>query len=180
MGASKIGPRAQLLSLLEPVVRSHGRDLEDVVVSRAGSRTLVRVVVDGDGGVDLDAVAEVSRAIADVLDDTVAISGAYVLEVTSPGVDRPLTAVRHWRRALGRVVQATCTDGAIVTGRVQAADDDGVTLSPDNGETLRLEYNAVTRATVQVEFSRLPDQRGDQEHPSTAHLTDPDHVEEQP
>lgn len=156
MGTSKTGPREQLLSLLEPVVRNHGRDLEDVVVSRAGSRTLVRVVVDADDGVDLDAVAEVSRSVADALDGTDAISGAYVLEVTSPGVDRPLTAPRHWRRAIGRLVAATLRDGSTVTGRVQSAAEDAAVLTQKLGEPFRLDYADVTRATVQVEFSKLP------------------------
>src|SRR3978361_508625 len=101
-----------------PVVAAVGLDLEDVLVNRAGSRSVVRVVVDSDNGLDLDAVADVSRAVSEVLDDADdVLRGAYVLEVTSPGVDRPLTAPRHWRRATGRKVKAIRTDGREVLGR---------------------------------------------------------------
>ena len=74
-------------------------------MTAAGRRSVVRVVVDRDGGVDLDAVAEVSRAVSEALDGADDLgSSPYVLEVTSPGVDRPLTAPRHWRRNAGRLV----------------------------------------------------------------------------
>ena len=92
--------RAALLRLLEPVVAEAGFDLEDVLVTPAGKRRQVRVIVDGDGGVSLDDVAVVSQRVSAALDDSAAMgSGPYVLEVTSPGVDRPLTQPRHWRRA---------------------------------------------------------------------------------
>ena len=100
--------REHLLELLAPVVADTGYDLEDVTVTSAGRRSLVRVIVDADGGVDLDAVADVSRAVSDALDADAAtpdFAGPYVLEVSSPGVDRPLTEPRHWRRAVGRLVQ---------------------------------------------------------------------------
>src|SRR4051794_11455398 len=148
--------RAQLFDLLEPVVAAEGLDLEEVAVNRAGSRSVVRVVVDADGGLDLDAVAEVSRSVSAALDsaDDV-LRGAYVLEVTSPGVDRPLTAPRHWRRARARKVKVVRTDGREVVGRVVDADeasDGGVQLQTDTGAT-RLDYADVRRAVVEVEFS---------------------------
>src|SRR3954454_13105365 len=119
--------RAELFDLLTPAVQAAGLDLEDVVVNRAGSRSVVRVVVDADNGLDLDAVADVSRAVSAVLDDADdVLRGAYVLEVTSPGVDRPLTAPRHWRRNRGRKVHVVRTDGRDVLGRlVETSDDEG-------------------------------------------------------
>ena len=105
-GASAAQAREHLLDLLGPLVTEAGYDLEDVAVTSAGRRSLVRVTVDADGGIDLDAVALVSRIISDALDADAAnpraLSGAYVLEVSSPGVDRPLTEPRHWRRANDR------------------------------------------------------------------------------
>jgi len=90
---------------IEPVVLGHDVDLEDVTLKAAGRRTVVTVVVDADGGVDLDRVADISRSISDVLDaDPELLPGAFVLEVTSPGVDRPLTLPQHWRRARTRLV----------------------------------------------------------------------------
>ncbi|MCW2674738.1 MAG: hypothetical protein JWP14_3327 [Frankiales bacterium] len=145
--------RAQLLQLLDPAVTATGFDLEDVTVSPAGKRRVVRVVVDRDGGVDLDDVAEVARAVSDLLDDNPQLlDGAYVLEVTSPGVDRPLTQPRHWRRATGRLVKATLADETL-TGRVTATTDTDVTLDLDGVERTLLQAE-VTKAVVQVEFSR--------------------------
>ena len=149
------GPdREALLTLLAPTAAEHGHHLEDDVVTPAGKRRLLRVIVDRDGGVELDAVAEVSTAVAKVLDDTDAMGGApYVLEVTSPGVDRPLTEPRHWRRAAGRLVKAALADGASVEGRVLATDDAGVTLDVD-GASRHLAWSDLGTGRVQVEFNR--------------------------
>jgi ribosome maturation factor RimP len=147
--------RARLLQLLAPAVEATDHDLEDLTVAPAGRRKVVRVVVDKDGGVTLDDIAEVSRVVSDVLDQPeaeAALAGAYTLEVTSPGVDRPLTQPRHWRRSAGRLVKAVLPDGT-VTGRVVEADEAQVTLDVEGAKRTLL-YGEVTRATVQVEFSR--------------------------
>ena len=100
----------RLRGVIEPVVTAAGYDLEELTVSRAGRRHVVRVIVDGDAGVNLDAVAEVSRAVSRALDEAEEasgdlVAGEYQLEVSSPGVDRPLTEPRHWRRNAGRLVK---------------------------------------------------------------------------
>jgi len=146
--------RESLLALLAPVVAGTGLDLEDVVVTPAGKRRLVRVVVDQDGGVELDAVAAAASAVSQTLDESDAMGATpYVLEVTSPGVERPLTEPRHWRRALTRLVKVTVTDGGTLQGRVVAVDDDAVTLDVD-GTIHRLEWTSATSGRVQVEFNR--------------------------
>jgi ribosome maturation factor RimP len=124
----------RLAGWIEPVVGAAGYDLEELVVTPAGRRSVVRVVVDRDQGVSLDDVAEVSRAVSAVLDEKDGDLGRapYVLEVTSPGVDRPLTEPRHWRRNTGRLVTVTVGPGGAteqVTGRITAVDDGGVTLA---------------------------------------------------
>jgi ribosome maturation factor RimP len=149
---------ARLQELLAPAVAETGADLEDVSVSKAGKRSVVRVVVDRDGGVSLDDVADVSRVVSDALDELdeaepAALGPSYVLEVTSPGVDRPLTAPRHWRRNVGRLVTVVLRDGPNVTGRVTAADDAILALDVD-GTPRELPLADVVRGTVQVEFSR--------------------------
>jgi ribosome maturation factor RimP len=148
--------RDRLLEVLTPVVAATGHDLEDVTVTSAGRRSLVRVFVDADGGVDLDAVADVSRAVSEALDDDsdggAAFAGPFVLEVSSPGVDRPLTEERHWRRAVGRLVQVTVADEA-VTGRVVGTDDRGVALDVD-GASRDIAWGELGRGRVQVEFNR--------------------------
>jgi len=147
-------PRERLVELLAPVLADTGLDLEDVQVTPAGRRRLLRVVVDREGGVPLDEVAAVSGVVSAALDRSDALGGQpYTLEVSSPGVDRPLTQPRHWRRANGRLVRASLADGSEVTGRVAAADDAGVLLGVDSGER-RLDYADVAAARVQVEFSR--------------------------
>lgn len=139
MSASRGTPRtdpatARLAGWIEPVVQGAGYDLEELVVTPAGRRSVVRVVVDRDSGVTLDDIAEVSRAVSEVLDTNDDGMGRtpYVLEVTSPGVDRPLTEQRHWRRNTGRLVTVTVGPagaGEQVTGRITAVDDAGVVLA---------------------------------------------------
>jgi ribosome maturation factor RimP len=150
--------RAQLRAVVEPVVVRAGYDLEDLTVSRAGRRHVVRVVVDADGGINLDAVAVVSRAVSaglDAAEDTGGelLAGEYQLEVSSPGVDRPLTLPRHWRRNVGRLVKVGVDDRQL-TGRVVGADDDGIVLDVD-GTGREFGYPALGPGRVQVEFHRL-------------------------
>ena len=150
--------RQRVRDAVEPVVTAAGFDLEDVEVVAAGRRSVVRVVVDRDGGIDLDAVAEVSRVVSDALDaGDVTGAAPYTLEVTSPGVDRPLTEPRHWRRAVGRLVRSTVSGEGPVTGRVCAADDASVTLDVDGTERT-VDLAALGPGRIQVEFSRSADQ----------------------
>jgi ribosome maturation factor RimP len=158
-GASAAQVREHLLHLLGPVVSGAGYDLEDVAVTAAGRRSLVRVTVDADGGIDLDAVAVVSRLVSDALDADAnapgsprALANSYVLEVSSPGVDRPLTEPRHWRRAVGRLVRVE-VNGSQVTGRIGSVDDSGVTLDVD-GTARSVGFADLGRGKVQVEFNR--------------------------
>jgi ribosome maturation factor RimP len=145
--------QARLRELVESVVAAAGYDLEEVTVTQAGRRSVVRLVVDRDGGVDLDAVAEVSRAVSAVLDDTESLGDApYVLEVTSPGVDRPLTEPRHWRRNIGRMVAASH-----VTGRIREVTDDGVVID-DNGAVETISFTDLPEGRVVVEFKRHDDE----------------------
>jgi ribosome maturation factor RimP len=150
---SRGSPRERLTALLDPVVAAAGYDLEAVTVSQAGRRSIVRVVVDGDDGVNLDAVAEVSRSVSDALDAGDVLGAApYTLEVTSPGVDRPLTLPRHWRRNTGRLVAVRHGDRSI-TGRVLEADEVRVVLEVE-GQSVEAPYAELGPGTVQVEFSR--------------------------
>ena len=146
---------AQVHEVIEPAVRGAGCDLEDVEVRAAGRRQLVRVLIDADGGITLDQVAEVSRAVSEALDaaDARLGFGAYVLEVSSPGVDRPLTLPRHFRRAHGRLLVVNLKDGKAVTGRVVDYDDSGVTLESKSSETV-VAFADIANAKVQVEFNQ--------------------------
>ena len=147
--------RRRLRALLEPVVEQAGAELEDLTEQRAGSRRLIRVVVDRDGGVSLDDIAEVTRSVSGALDVYDGIGdAAYVLEVTSPGVDRPLTTPRHWRRASRRLVKVTLASGGEMVGRVTGTDDETVTLLVGDAERT-LAYGEIAKAKMQVEFNRV-------------------------
>jgi len=145
----------RLAGLIQPVVAAAGMDLESVRVSTAGRRRLLRVVVDSDQGVSLDDAAQVSHAVAAELDATDVMGDfPYTLEVSSPGVDRPLTEPRHWRRAAGRLVRVRVQGEGPLSGRVVEAGGDGVTLEVD-GARRSFPYTALGAASIQVEFGRL-------------------------
>ena len=186
--------RSRLARWIEPVVTGAGYDLEELVVTPAGRRTVVRVVVDRDEGVSLDDVAEVSRAVSDVLDRNDGDLGRapYVLEVTSPGVDRPLTEPRHWRRNTGRLVAVTVGPAGSaeqLAGRITAVDDAGVTLAVEKPgkpgarrkppTPRQVPWADLGPGRVQVEFAR-PDRDGthddlhDDLHDDTHDEIDPD------
>lgn len=147
-------PKADLLDLLSGPLDDRGLDLEDVEVSSAGRRKLVRVLVDKDGGVTLDDVADATTVISGVLDSTDALDEApYTLEVTSPGVDRPLASPRHWRRNVGRLVAVHLRDGQSCTGRILEVTDSDAAVDVD-GTSRRLAYADVAKARIEVEFNR--------------------------
>jgi ribosome maturation factor RimP len=130
-------------------VAAAGYDLEDLTSTAAGRRFVIRVVVDRDGGVDLDAVADLSRAVSDALDATDATGdAAYVLEVTSPGVDRPLTEPRHWRRNIGRLVEV----GGL-KGRIREVTEQGVVIDADGAEST-VAFADLGPGKIVLEFSR--------------------------
>lgn len=144
----------RLQRVLEPVVAEAGLDLEALEVTPAGRRRVLRVVVDRDGGIDLDGVADLSHVISETLDGSDVMGGQpYVLEVTSPGTDRPLTEPRHWRRAVGRLIKVELADGTQRTARLVAAAEDAADL-----EDGPVRYSEVRRARVEVEFARAGSQ----------------------
>jgi len=149
--------RAAVVAVVEPVVVAAGYDLEDLAVVRMGRRFVVRASVDRDGGVPLDDVADLARDISAALDaaesGTELIPSEYQLEVSSPGVDRPLKLPRHWRRNVGRLVKVRIGDGTVV-GRVIATDDAGVRLDVD-GEVREVAYADLGSGRVEIEFHRI-------------------------
>ena len=139
--------------LTEPLL-TMGFDLESLELTPAGRRRVLRVAVDKDGGVTMDDVADATKEISRLLDTSDAMGEhPYTLEVTSPGIDRPLTLPRHWRRNVGRLVKVTTRDGGSVTGRILEQDDDSVTLDVD-GARQPVALGEVAKAYVQIEFNR--------------------------
>jgi ribosome maturation factor RimP len=158
---------ARLTSLIESVLTAMEIDLEAVKITSAGRRVVLRIIVDADGGVSLDDIAEVSREVSAKLDAKNAMGEApYTLEVTSPGIDRPLTQQRHWRRATGRLVAVPLIgkdhdderfardDPVQHLGRIVNVDQDRVTLEID-GARRTFSLGDLGPGRVQVEFGRL-------------------------
>lgn len=149
---------AAVRAVVQPAIEEAGYELEDLSVKPVGRRHLVKVIIDGDGGLGLDVIADVSRSISKALDSAEEtgknlLPGEYQLEVSSPGVDRPLTTPAHWRRNVGRAVKVKAGEKTL-TGRVTAANDQGVTLDVA-GIAHRLGYDGLGPGRVQIEFSRL-------------------------
>jgi ribosome maturation factor RimP len=167
--------KEQIRPTVEGPLAGLGLLVEDIAVTPAGRRRLVRIWIDRalDGAADptadttaatpsltLDEVADATRAVSDALDASdVMGEQAYTLEVTSPGVDRPLTEARHFRRNVTRLVTLTPHDGEPVTGRIVRAGADGLTVEvpaekKQPARTQDFRYADLARAVVQVEFSR--------------------------
>ncbi|GII99397.1 ribosome maturation factor RimP [Sediminihabitans luteus] len=146
--------------VVEPVVTDAGLHLEDVAVTSAGARSVVRLTVDLAedelGSLDLDRVADVSRLVSDALDADGTVSGAYVLEVGTPGTSRPLTELRHFKRARGRLVRVARTDGPQVTARLADVVDGALHLVEDGtGTQTQIALTDVAHANVEVELKRM-------------------------
>lgn len=168
-----------IIDTIEPKLEPLGLLVEDVTLVPAGKRRLVRVLVDRRVDVaatvsepvepvTLDEVTDATRVIDAELDASdVMGSQPYVLEVSSPGTDRPLTLPRHFARNVGRLVTVTLQDETKVSGRITSADTDAVVVMPEQGgkkagaahdaEPARLDYTSITGAKVQVEFTRGDD-----------------------
>ncbi|WP_405882854.1 ribosome maturation factor RimP [Streptomyces sp. NBC_01136] len=150
----------RLRELLEPLVSSQGLDLEEVEVDSVGRKRVLRVVVDSDEGADLDAIADVSRALSAKLDETDAMGeGEYTLEVGTPGAERELKEHRHYVRATDRLVKFQLGDGGELVARILDVDDAGVDVEVPGVKgrkptAKRLAFEDIAKARVQVEFSR--------------------------
>jgi ribosome maturation factor RimP len=157
---------AQVTTVVSPVVDGHGLEVDRIEVVAAGKRQLVRIFLDGDGpdgrGPSLDQIAEATRGISLALDEADLTKGrAYVLEVSSRGVGRPLTQAKHFRRNLGRLVAVTTAEAELL-GRISAVDEDAVELDID-GVSRPVPLAAISKALVQVELNRPGTQLDEEE-----------------
>jgi ribosome maturation factor RimP len=166
LAVASLPSQKQVIELLDGEFARAGYEIDDVVIDTAARPPRITVVADGDERLDLDSIAALSRsasALLDRLDSPRSAGTHYVLEVTSPGVDRPLTAEKHYRRARGRKVELTLSDGSQLTGRLGDTRDGTVRLvvregSRANFSVRELPLNGIAKAVVQVEFSP-PNQR---------------------
>ena len=140
----------QIFELVAPLVEKAGLVLEDVQVQTPGKNRFVTIMVDSETGLNLDQVTDISRLVGEAMDLAPFMGETpYTLEVTTPGVDRPLTAPRHFRKNVDRLVKITKNDGTQVKGRISSADENSVTL--DNGS---VDYSEIKRAIIEIEFNR--------------------------
>jgi ribosome maturation factor RimP len=156
--ATGLPSQTQVIELLDGEFARAGYEIEDVVIDARVQPPRITVIADGDTALDLDTIAELSRSASSVLDAVESIEGGYVLEVSSPGVDRPLTTAKHFRRARGRKIELALTDGTQVTGRVGEMREDTLSLvvrdDRARGWTVRpISLDQILKAVVQVEFS---------------------------
>ena len=150
--------QTQLIELLDGEFARAGYEIEDVVIDPRARPPRITVIADGDTGLDLDTIAALSRSASTLLDEFKNLDGHYVLEVSSPGVDRPLTSEKHFRRARGRKVELALTDGTEVTGRVGEISDNTLMLviRDDRARDWKVRpvpIGEIAKAVVQVEFS---------------------------
>ena len=148
--------QTQVIELLGGEFARAGFEIEDVVIDNRARPPRISVIADGDAPLDLDTIAALSRSASALLDDLAGLRDDYVLEVSSPGVDRPLTSEKHFRRARGRKVELALSDGSQLTGRVGETRDDAVAVVVREGRDWSVRdipLGAVVKAVVQVEFS---------------------------
>lgn len=159
-GRGQVGAPAEAAEIVMRTIAGAGMDCEGIQLRRAGGRDVLRILIDTDAGVTLDEVADVASALSAALDASGAMGErAYLLDVGSPGVDRPLTLLRHWTRNTGRLVRITSTAGEVITGRIADAQG-GARDAPPAAVTIereglrqRLTGDDIARAVVQVEFT---------------------------
>ena len=150
-GVDRSSLRARLVELVEPVVQDHGALLVDLELMGVGSNQTVRVLVHREPGVTLDMCEAVSREVADLLDVEDPISGRYRLEVTSPGLDRPLRTDLDFARADSRRIKVVLSSGRNVYGRLVDWEADRLTLDTDQG-TRFVGRQDIAKATIEAEL----------------------------
>jgi ribosome maturation factor RimP len=151
----------QISELVTPAVSDQGFYLEDVHVATPGNHRIVTCIVDGDLSLNLDQVTSVSRVVSELLDEAAFMGETpFTLEVTSPGVDRPLTQPRHFAKNVDRLLKIVKLDGSEVTGRILSNTDQDVTLTVTvKKETVEqtVALADIKRAVVEIEFNRKDD-----------------------
>ncbi|KZS61487.1 ribosome maturation factor RimP [Mycobacterium ostraviense] len=151
--------QTQVIELLGGAFACAGYEIEDVVIDTRAHPPRITVVADGDTALDLDTIAALSRSASALLDGLDTIRDRYVLEVSSPGVERPLTSEKHFRRARGRKVELALSDGSRLSGRVGELTGDTMALVVRQGRdwaVRQIPLAQVLKAVVQVEFSPPP------------------------
>jgi ribosome maturation factor RimP len=143
--------KEQILAVITPAIESLGFYIEDINISAAGKRSMLTVIVDGDTHLSLDQVTVATKAISEIVENLPTLgSNPFTLEVTSPGLDRPLTKPRHWRKNKDRLIKIVLTDGKEITGRIKDATESSATVDDQV-----INFSDIKRATLEVEFKQV-------------------------
>ena len=148
----------QIAELITPALQQAGYFLEDINVVSPGNHRIVTVIVDGESALNLDQVTVASKLVSELVDEAPFMGETpFTLEVTSPGIDRPLTLPRHFAKNVTRLLKVTKSDGSVITGRITSNTDTEVTLSVvEKKETKEVvvDLSDIKRAVVEIEFNR--------------------------
>ena len=143
-----MGKKEDISAAITPALEALGFYLEDVTITSAGRRSMLTVIVDGDTHLSLDQVTSATKAIGEIVESIQSLGETpFTLEVTSPGLDRPLTKVRHWQKNINRLVKVVLQDGSEVKGRINEVNE----ASSVVGE-IKVNFSDIKRATLEVEF----------------------------
>ena len=144
---------------IKPVIEAGGNYLEEATITNAGKLRILTVIVDSDSHLNLDQVTAVSRDISEIVEGLTALGETpFTLEVTSPGVDRPLTLPRHWRKNEGRLVKVSLLDGSSLNGRIGKSDENTVLVGEES-----VEIAAIKKALIEIEFKSIKSEDGGDE-----------------
>jgi ribosome maturation factor RimP len=143
-----MGKKEDISAAITPALEALGFYLEDVTIISAGRRSMLTVIVDGDTHLSLDQVTSATKAIGEIVESIQSLGETpFTLEVTSPGLDRPLTKVRHWQKNVNRLVKVVLLDGSEIKGRIKDVNEVSVIVDEKN-----INYSDVKRATLEIEF----------------------------
>jgi len=146
-----MGKKEDISDAVTPALSALGFYLEDVTITSAGRRSMLTIIVDGDTHLSLDQVTSATKAIGEIVESIQSLGETpFTLEVTSPGLDRPLTKPRHWRKNIDRLVKVVLFDGKEIKGRIKAANENSATV--DESE---INFADVKRASLEVEFKQV-------------------------
>ena len=143
-----MGKKEDISAAITPALAALGFYLEDVTITSAGRRSMLTVIVDGDTHLSLDQVTSATKAIGEIVESVQSLGETpFTLEVTSPGLDRPLTKVRHWQKNINRLVKVVLLDGSEIKGRIKDVNEVSAIVDEKN-----IDYSDIKRATLEVEF----------------------------
>ena len=146
-----MGRKEEISAAITPALTALGFYLEDLNISSAGKRSLLTVIVDADRHLSLDEVTQATKAISEIVENIPALGATpFTLELTSPGVDRPLTKPRHWRKNINRLVKIILQDGKEIKGRIKSASEISATI-----DEVEISYADIKRANLEIEFKQV-------------------------